>query len=70
MNTYRVVLKSLGTVLVEADSATETGDAVTFYRDGCLCAEYAIGIVKSYELAHDTAPVPFLIPEREDSQSP
>lgn len=69
MNTYRVVLTSLGTVFVEADSVMETKETVTFYRGRHDCAQYVTAMVKSYEVAKMSPHSP-AVPEREDSQSP
>jgi hypothetical protein len=70
MNTYRVVLTSLGTVFIEADSVVQTEDALAFYRGEFRCAYYPSGMVKGYEVAPNSGPVPFFTPEREDSQCP
>lgn len=69
MNSYRVVLNSLGTVFVEADSVVESQDTVTFYRGRHECAQYAMTMVKSYEVAKVSPHSP-AVPEREDSQCP
>jgi hypothetical protein len=49
MKTYRVVLTSLGTVLVEADSAVEENGVLCFLRAGTVHARYALATVKYYE---------------------
>lgn len=69
MTTYRVVLASLGTVFVEADSVMENEGRVSFYRGEHMCAEYASASVRRYE-ATEMAQCSFPVPEREDSQSP
>jgi hypothetical protein len=49
MKTYRIVLTSLGTVLVEADSAVEKDGTLWFIRKGEVHAKYALTIVTRYE---------------------
>jgi len=69
MTTYRIVLASLGTVFVEADSVTEHEGRVSFYRGEHVYAEYPLASVQRYE-ATEMALGSFPVPEREDSQSP
>ena len=49
MRTYRVVLASFGTVLVEADSAVERDRVLWFIRDGDVHAKFPIASVIRYE---------------------
>lgn len=69
MKTYRVVLSSLGTVLVEAESCEEHDNLLVFYRNGLACAQYARPLVKACE-ERQIAPPPFPVAEREDFQAP
>ena len=71
MKTYRVVLRSLGMVFVEADSVVQSGERVSFYRDGITspCAEWELSMVKHYE-ATAMPPLRFPKGQREDSQCP
>ena len=46
MKTYRILLRSLGAVFVDAENCSETETTIAFYRGGLVSAEYPRAMVK------------------------